>query len=254
LNFIQNNFLLVVLLALVLIALRISQKRKESPEEEAEVPADLIPRSPEDPPKNFVPVFTAQNNIEAELIKSFLDNHQIESFIRGNTHRSMLGLIGAYIELEVLVPETKALEAKDLIKDSLKGSFVKESEEALPFDEEEPKPTAIRPVGPLFSLFLPLLLPGISNANSGNRKLGMLFGILSALLFVAALFALQAASDSQLLLFIALSFASMGILDALTAWLYRQKPTKQYSKVLLWAVLIVLFLWIPTLWLILQDV
>jgi len=66
---------------------------------------------------NLVPVRACGDNAEASLVRSLLESRGIPAVVRGENHRSMLGTIGAYIELEVLVPGAQREEALQLLAD-----------------------------------------------------------------------------------------------------------------------------------------
>jgi hypothetical protein len=63
----------------------------------------------------MIPVYRASNNAEADVIKSLLVSHEIPATIQGYNHRSLLGFVGPYIELNILVPEEKEEDARQLI-------------------------------------------------------------------------------------------------------------------------------------------
>ena len=52
-------------------------------------------------------LFTCNDNQEASVAKSVLEAEGIECVVQGENHRSMLGALGTYIELRVLVPREK---------------------------------------------------------------------------------------------------------------------------------------------------
>jgi hypothetical protein len=80
---------------------------------------------------------TVGDNQEASVLRTLLDAHGIRCVIQGEQHRAMLGMLGSYIELRVLV------EAEDLDR---ARRVLSEAEEAGPLapDELEGTPGALR--------------------------------------------------------------------------------------------------------------
>lgn len=66
---------------------------------------------------------SASDNAEASALRALLQANDIDAVIQGEQHRSMLGMLGAYIELRILVPtplldKAKAvLEAEPIVSD-----------------------------------------------------------------------------------------------------------------------------------------
>jgi hypothetical protein len=54
------------------------------------------------------------DNGEASVLRSYLEHHGIHVYIRGENHRSLLGMVGSYIELGVMVPQEQLEEAREL--------------------------------------------------------------------------------------------------------------------------------------------
>lgn len=65
---------------------------------------------------NFVKVAELHDVAMAGLLKSILGQKEIPCFLRGYYHRALLYFFGPYIEISVLVPEDKVVEARDVIK------------------------------------------------------------------------------------------------------------------------------------------
>lgn len=63
----------------------------------------------------WVVVRSCRDNAEADLLKSVLADAGIRCVVQGENHRSMLGFLGAYIELRLLVPRDSYEEAKLLL-------------------------------------------------------------------------------------------------------------------------------------------
>ena len=78
--------------------------------------------------ENLIKIYSPKDNLEADFIKSFLEQANIYCFIQGYQHRSMLDGIGAYIDLGIMVPENHVEEANEIIKEYLKASQVSTSE------------------------------------------------------------------------------------------------------------------------------
>ncbi len=60
-------------------------------------------------------MFTCGNNAEASVLRARLEEAGIRSVVQGENHRSLLGPLGAYVELAVLVPEEAADQAREII-------------------------------------------------------------------------------------------------------------------------------------------
>ncbi len=63
----------------------------------------------------MISIYKASSTYEADIIKSVLEDNEIECFIQGYNHRSMLGFVGAYIQLDVMVDEADEKQARHLI-------------------------------------------------------------------------------------------------------------------------------------------
>ena len=68
------------------------------------------------PHDDFVKVCSAGDNAEASIIRGYLEEVGITVYIQGENHRSMLGMVGAYIELNVLVPSSDFEEASEMMR------------------------------------------------------------------------------------------------------------------------------------------
>jgi hypothetical protein len=85
---------------------------------------------------NLVLVRECADNAEASLVRALLSSRGIPAVVRGENHRSMLGTVGAYIELQVLVPGSQRDDAARLLQQFDAGEL-----EAPPDDAElEPAP------------------------------------------------------------------------------------------------------------------
>lgn len=65
---------------------------------------------------DFVKLCSAGDNAEASIIRGYLEDAGITVYVQGENHRSMLGMVGAYIELNILVPESDHEQAKEMMK------------------------------------------------------------------------------------------------------------------------------------------
>ncbi len=65
---------------------------------------------------DFVKLCSASNNAEASFLRSYLESEGITVYIQGENHRSMLGMVGAYIELNVLVASSDFEEASAMMQ------------------------------------------------------------------------------------------------------------------------------------------
>jgi hypothetical protein len=73
--------------------------------------------------QNLVVVRSCGDNAEAALLRSLLESRGIPAIVRGENHRSMLGAIGAYIELDVLVPKALLESASQLLRELDSGKL-----------------------------------------------------------------------------------------------------------------------------------
>lgn len=121
---------------------------------------------------DFVKIYSASNNMEADLIKAFLENHDIPASIKGYHHRSMLGLLGPYIGLDITVPKNMADQATRLLKE------YEESHHAEPLETpiEEPKPmpalNQLKPRSIAVAFMLAFIFPGMGNFYVGRKNIG----------------------------------------------------------------------------------
>jgi hypothetical protein len=63
-------------------------------------------------------VFLAEvgDNSEAAILRGYLEDHGIFCYVQGENHRSMLGMVGTYISLRLMVPSAKLEEAQGLLE------------------------------------------------------------------------------------------------------------------------------------------
>ncbi len=57
------------------------------------------------------------DNGEASVLRSFLECHDIHVYVQGENHRSVLGMVGAFIELKIMVPASQLDDAKELLEE-----------------------------------------------------------------------------------------------------------------------------------------
>lgn len=84
--------------------------------------------------EDLVAIGIAGDPMEGGMIREFLRAEGIHCMIQGEQHRSMLQMLGAFIELRILVPRSRAEEAATLLaafREELAG------EQAQPGGEEE---------------------------------------------------------------------------------------------------------------------
>lgn len=65
---------------------------------------------------DFVKLCSAGDNAEASIIRGYLEDAGITVYVQGENHRSMLGMVGAYIELNILVPSSDFEEASEMMR------------------------------------------------------------------------------------------------------------------------------------------
>jgi hypothetical protein len=65
---------------------------------------------------DMVRVASAHDNAEASIYRSYLEQYGIQVYVQGEHHRSMLGMVGTYIGLNILVPRHQEDEARELLE------------------------------------------------------------------------------------------------------------------------------------------
>jgi hypothetical protein len=55
------------------------------------------------------------DNAQASLLRAYLEQHGVHVYVQGENHRSMLGMVGAYIALRLMVPSTQVELARQLL-------------------------------------------------------------------------------------------------------------------------------------------
>jgi hypothetical protein len=61
------------------------------------------------------------DNGEASVLRSYLEHHGIHVYVKGENHRSLLGMVGTYIDLGVMVPGTQIADARELYAEYQNG-------------------------------------------------------------------------------------------------------------------------------------
>lgn len=69
------------------------------------------------PEHDFQLLTSCQDSSEAALIRALLDANGIPCIVQGEQHRSMLGVVGAFVEVRVLVPAGQLEHARELLQE-----------------------------------------------------------------------------------------------------------------------------------------
>jgi hypothetical protein len=83
----------------------------------------------------LVRLTTVNDNIEASALKSLLQAHGILCIVQGEQHRSMLGTLGPYIQLHVLVPASELETARALLETEADEDWEQQDDEVAGQDE-----------------------------------------------------------------------------------------------------------------------
>lgn len=65
---------------------------------------------------DMVIIHTARDTTEADIIKGALEAESILVYIQGYNHRSLLGMVGTYVDINIMVKESDVDRAKECIK------------------------------------------------------------------------------------------------------------------------------------------
>lgn len=79
-------------------------------------------------PMSLVPLTTCGSAEEASALRALLDAHGIPCVVQGEHHRALLGMLGPYVEVRLLVPAVHRPSAARLIAPELRP--VDDAEEA----------------------------------------------------------------------------------------------------------------------------
>ena len=124
-------------------------------------------------PGNLKRIYIPNDNMEADLIQQALEHNGIYCFIQGYEHRSMLGILGSYVDLGIMVPEDQEKEASQIVADLLKSMKLLPPE----FEDEEEKEEYVphkqlRPKSKRVAVILSFVVPGTGSCYAGNGNLG----------------------------------------------------------------------------------
>ncbi|MBT3181164.1 MAG: DUF2007 domain-containing protein [Deltaproteobacteria bacterium] len=125
---------------------------------------------------DLIKIHTASDNFEADLIKGALESEGISTYVQGSNHRSLYGLIGSFIELNIMVPAEDADNALMIINET---KNIKESEPAPQEVEKKSRPSQKKRK---VAFIMAFVLPGLGNYYAGNREAG------GWILFLTAIF------------------------------------------------------------------
>ena len=84
---------------------------------------------------SLVPLLSCASVEEAATLKGVLDAHGVPCVIQGEHHRSLLGMLGPYVEVRLLVPAGQEEAARRLIRPT---------PTAVPEESELPDPARVR--------------------------------------------------------------------------------------------------------------
>jgi hypothetical protein len=153
----------------------------------------------------LVAIRSCVSSDEAQVVRSFLEAEGIQVYLQGENHRALLGMMGPYIELRIMVPPEQAEEAVALLASASEGiGGLSESEDALgglsetadpagalsvpgvraATDGDEPASFAsststLRPKLPVMAVFLSLCVTfGTGHLYAGATKRGIGLGML----------------------------------------------------------------------------
>lgn len=111
----------------------------------------------------MIRIYQAGNNAEADVIVSALTAHDIPATIQGYNHRSLLGFMGPYIQLNVMVAKENEDEARRLIEElKLENA-----------DVGDRTPAALSKRSKMVAVFFALILPGMGSVYLGRKFLGI---------------------------------------------------------------------------------
>jgi hypothetical protein len=80
---------------------------------------------------SLVPVLSCASTEEAATLRGVLDAHGVPCVIQGEHHRSLLGMLGPYVEVRLLVPAAHEEVARRLLRPA---------PSAVPDEEDLPDP------------------------------------------------------------------------------------------------------------------
>jgi hypothetical protein len=65
---------------------------------------------------SLVCVSTPGDTIEAQLLRAYLEDHGVFVHLQGEHHRSLLGMVGTFVDVRLLVPAAQAELARSLLE------------------------------------------------------------------------------------------------------------------------------------------
>jgi len=124
----------------------------------------------------MIKIYRARDNIEADLVKSLLESHNINAFIQGYSHRGMLGIVGSYIPLDIMVSEEQEEEARRIIQEGDFEEEIAEGEDSTITKKGDEiivgPPPKLREKSLAVAFMLAFIIPGLGNYYAGRHNLG----------------------------------------------------------------------------------
>lgn len=145
----------------------------------------------------FTLLTTARDNVEAMSIRSVLESEGIDVFVQGEHHRALEGMLGAFVDLRVMVRRSQLDDARELLEEAAYAEHLEaepvqadEVEDASihRFVERSPEPAetdddaSLEPTRrrhPALAVLLALVIPiGMGHIYAGRRLIGAIVGSL----------------------------------------------------------------------------
>ncbi len=164
-------------------------------------------------PHDLTKISTASDNAHADLIKSFLEEHGIFTYIQGYHHRSMLGFAGPHIELNIMVRKDQADAATKLLQE-LNEEIKQEPPSEVPTQREHV--SQFRPRSAMVACCLPFICPGLGNFYAGRKDIGGWILVATAVCYIS-LFIFMHRYDSNVVSTLLVLIVGLIFLDAFTA-------------------------------------
>lgn len=89
---------------------------------------------------DLVIVASCGDTVESGMLRSFLEDQGVYCYVQGENHRSMLGKVGTYIDIHIMVPSASADLARQLIEDFRSAAEPVLEDDALEDDEDTDEP------------------------------------------------------------------------------------------------------------------
>lgn len=91
---------------------------------------------------DLVHIASAGDTGEASVMRSYLEHHDVDVLVSGENSHSVLGMVGGFVELRIMVPAQQAEFAKELLADYENDAEAEEGPEHRgpfrdEFDDEE---------------------------------------------------------------------------------------------------------------------